>query len=250
MKAGITGASGFIGSRLTHWLSRTEGICLVPFERSFFEDLDRLREFVRACDVVIHLACVNRHPDPQQLYDLNLGITQQLIATLLHQGVTPAVLYSSSIRETEDSLYGRAKLHSRLLLEEWAYRSGAPFTGLVIPNVYGPGAKPYYNSFIATFCDQLIRGQAPVVTEDREIPLLYIDHICQQIIQQITALPRSSYGPVRIDCPPDFRMTVSEILTILRRFHREFTLSGKIEVGNVPHLLNLRTTFFHFIAEK
>ena len=54
----------------------------------------------------------------------------------------PYVLFSSSIQEERDNEYGRSKSDGRKLLEEWAVRNGSSFTGMVVPNVFGPFGKP------------------------------------------------------------------------------------------------------------
>jgi len=89
----------------------------------------KLRSFVRECDVIVHLAAMNRHPDPQVLYDTNIGLVSQLISAMEAEKVTPHVLFSSSTQEERDNEYGRSKREGRNLLEEWAGRNRASFTG-------------------------------------------------------------------------------------------------------------------------
>ena len=61
MKVGITGQAGFVGTHLFNTLKlHPETFECVPFEDAFFDDPARLLDFVKSCDVVVHLAAVNR----------------------------------------------------------------------------------------------------------------------------------------------------------------------------------------------
>jgi UDP-2-acetamido-2,6-beta-L-arabino-hexul-4-ose reductase len=64
IKIGIPGSNGFIGYHLfqTIHLLKDEFL-LINFERSFFEDSQKLDAFVASCDVIVHLAALNRHND-------------------------------------------------------------------------------------------------------------------------------------------------------------------------------------------
>ena len=71
-RVGITGQAGFMGSHLYNYLKNKANIELIPFEDYFFEQKDLLENFVKNCDVLVHLAALNRHEDPQVIYDTNL----------------------------------------------------------------------------------------------------------------------------------------------------------------------------------
>ncbi|MDY0230484.1 MAG: NAD-dependent epimerase/dehydratase family protein, partial [Candidatus Cloacimonadaceae bacterium] len=87
---------------------------------------------------------------------------------------TPHLLFASSIQEERDNPYGRSKKEGRILLEEWAAKNRARFTGLIMPNVFGPFGHPYYNSVVATFCHQLTHNEQPKIDIDGELKLIYV----------------------------------------------------------------------------
>ena len=65
-KIGITGQNGFVGYHLYQTINLfKEEFQLINFDRSFFEDDASLDEFVSQCDVIVHLAALNRHNDPE-----------------------------------------------------------------------------------------------------------------------------------------------------------------------------------------
>ena len=96
-----------------------------------------------------------------------------------------AIIFSSSSQEEADNLYGQSKLKGRSNLEQWAAVSGAKSTGMVIPNVFGPFGKPFYNSVVATFCYQLTHGQVPTINVDGELKLIYINELVLEIFHLI-----------------------------------------------------------------
>lgn len=242
MKVGITGQAGFVGTHLYNTLGLFENIERIPFEDSFFEDTLVLRNFVKQCDVIVHLAAMNRHDNPQVIYDTNIRLVSDLIAAMEHEGVTPHVLFSSSTQEERDNLYGQSKREGREMLENWATRHGASFSGLVVPNVYGEFSRPNYNTFIATFAHKLINGEQPVIQVDGDIKLIYVASLCKFIISQF-----DNKGVQRIEVPFDFEKKVSEILSLFENFNRLY-----VEKGIIPELkdlneLNLFNTFRSYI---
>ncbi|PKO98514.1 MAG: epimerase [Bacteroidetes bacterium HGW-Bacteroidetes-8] len=245
MRIGITGQSGFVGNHLFNILGLNSSFERVPFEDSFFEDEQHLRTFVKQCDVIVHLAAVNRDPNPIVIYNTNLILVRGLISAMEVEGVTPHLIFSSSIQEERDNLYGKSKREGRELLEEWAKRVGATFTGLVIPNVYGPFSKPNYNTFIATFAHQLINGETPNIQEDGNIKLVYVNSLCSFIINQIINAKKGSI--TRVDVPYDFEKRVSKILSLFISFKELYA-----EKGFIPNLkdineVNLFNTFRSYL---
>ncbi|MFK2287319.1 NAD-dependent epimerase/dehydratase family protein [Bacteroides fragilis] len=88
IKVGITGQSGFIGGHLYNELGLfPETIIRIPFEDNYFQDGLRLREFVKQCDVIVHLAAMNRHSNPQIIYETNLCLVRQLIVAMESENV-------------------------------------------------------------------------------------------------------------------------------------------------------------------
>src|ERR1039457_2882897 len=121
LKIGITGQSGFIGTHLYNFLGLTPDIVKrIPFEDRFFEDPNLLETFVSACDVIVHLAGVNRHKEPDYIYQMNVRLVQLLISALEKTGSTPHVIFSSSTQEETGTIYGKAKAEGRRLLIEWS----------------------------------------------------------------------------------------------------------------------------------
>lgn len=245
MRVGITGQAGFVGTHLFNTLGLNPSFQRIPFEDSFFEDEQRLRSFVKQCDVIVHLAAMNRNPDPIVIYNTNINLVKRLISAMETEGVTPHVLFSSSSQENRDNLYGRSKKEGREMLEKWALRVGATFTGLVIPNVYGPFSRPNYNTFIATFAHQLINGETPQIQADDDIKLIYVNSLCSFIIDQIITAKKGSVN--RVDVPFDFEKKVSEILALFVNFKELYADKGFIPNLKDINEVNLFNTFRSYL---
>ena len=186
IRIGITGQAGFVGTHLYNTLGLSPAkFERIPFEDAFFSDENKLKLFVQSCDAIVHLAAMNRHKDPEVLYQTNIGLVNQLIAACESTNSTPHILFSSSTQEERDNLYGKSKKEGRELLEKWADKNNAQFTGFIIPNVYGPFGNPYYNSVVATFCHQLTHNEQPKIDVDGEIKLLYVGELVTHIIEII-----------------------------------------------------------------
>ena len=155
MKIGITGQDGFIGYHLSQTIKyKFEKYKIVPFERRFLENKKLLNSFISSCDVIVHLAGVNRANSNEEVYTSNIQINFALKEALINCSFKGHLIFASSFQEDSDSLYGKAKKESRVLLEQTIGELGGKFTGLIIPNVFGPFCKANYNSFIATFCSK------------------------------------------------------------------------------------------------
>lgn len=253
IKTGITGQKGFIGTHLYNTIGLHPGkYCRIPFEDEYFEDDSCLEEFVSSCDVIIHLAAVNRHPDPGVIYETNMDLVRRLIEAMEKTGSRPQVIFSSSTQEDRDNAYGNSKRDGRRLLEEWARRNEAVFTGLIIPNVYGPFGKPYYNSVVATFCHQLTHNETPVIETDGLLKLLYVGELTGIITDLINTdhRGRGRHMISRYRIPHTFETSVSELLSKLTRFRNNYYENSGLPDLSDPAERNLFNTLVSYINYK
>jgi len=188
IKIGITGQAGFIGTHLFNTLSlHPDKYIIIPFRDEFFKSEEVLDAFVKQCDVIVHLAAMNRHNDPNVLYKTNIELVQKLIDSMERTNSKPYVIMSSSLQEERDNVYGLSKKEGRELFNQWAERNGAKFTGLIIPNVFGPFGVPFYNSVISTFSYQICNKQEPKIEVDNELKLIYVGDLVNIIFSLFPA---------------------------------------------------------------
>ncbi len=265
MKIGITGQTGFVGTHLYNFLGLQENVERIPFKDEYFDKEKDLENFVQSCDVIVHLAALNRHNDPEVIYKMNMYLVQKLIRACESTNSTPHILFSSSTQEEKDNAYGKSKLDGRKLLEEWAKRNKAQFTGFIIPNVFGPFGNPYYNSFIATFCHQLTHGEQPKIDVDGEVKLIYVGELVKVIFGEINRTQITQIEQINTDKKISVNQSdqrhlrsishtseikVSKVLSLLESYK-----SNYFEKGIIPNLdnefeKNLFNTFLCYIDHK
>ncbi|MEO6893900.1 MAG: NAD-dependent epimerase/dehydratase family protein, partial [Ginsengibacter sp.] len=240
IKIGITGQNGFIGKHLYNTIDLFPGeFKKIDFQKNFFENESELDKFVAQCDAIVHLAAKNRHNDPQVIYDTNLELVQKLISSLDRTNSKAHVLFSSSTQEERENLYGKSKKEGRELMASWAKRSGGKFTGMVIPNVFGPFGHPNYNSVVATFCHQLSHNETPKIEVDGEMKLIYVGELVDEILKEI----RSGENKDEIIIPFTSESKVSQILALLESYKDQYQDKGIIPPLNNRFEVNLFNTF-------
>lgn len=246
-KIGITGQNGFIGSHLYNTLGLfPEEFQRVDFNKEYFEDQNELDQFIKKCDVIVHLAAMNRHENEQFIYETNVGLAQRLVDSLRRINSKAHVIISSSVQENRGSLYGRSKKEGREALVNWADEKGGKITGLIIPNVFGAFGKPFYNSFIATFCHQLTHGETPVIANDCEVKLIYVQELVDTIINEI----REGDSKPELFIKATATKKVSEVLMLLNDYKTKYFDRGEIPAINDSFEHNLFNTYRSYIDHK
>ncbi len=156
MTIAITGATGFVGGRLLHYLQEQqrdiralarrpmkarEGVTWVQGDLADHAALDQL---VVGCESVIHVAGVLNTPDAAGFEAGNVAGTTAILAAATAAGVQRFVHVSSlAAREPDLSLYGGSKSRAEALV-----RSGTlPFAIVRPPAVYGPGDRETLDLF-------------------------------------------------------------------------------------------------------
>lgn len=229
----VSGANGFIGRHLTRALRQADFERIVALDRGAFVDVTSLATMIAGADAVVHLAGANRG-SPDDIHRGNVEPAQRLVEAMDAAAAVPHVIFASSSQRDSDTVYGHAKQHAEAVLRAWAERTGARLTTLVVPNVFGPGCRPHYNSVVATFAHQLSRGDEPIVVEDRELGLVYVGDLVQHVIGVLQK--RAPTGVAVLEAA--WRMRVSELLDVLRT-HQQMQVVERIVPATTSRLHSL-----------
>jgi UDP-2-acetamido-2,6-beta-L-arabino-hexul-4-ose reductase len=239
-KIGITGQNGFVGYHLYQTLNLyNEEFSIIEFDRSFFDNSDELDNFVNQCDVIVHLAALNRHNDADVIYKVNTELVEKLIASLNRTGRKPQIIISSSTQEERDNLYGKSKKEGRTRLSAWANEASAKFVGMVIPNVFGPFGHPHYNSVVATFCHQVANGEEPKIDIDGHLKLIYVGELVAEILSSIR-LEKDEHEMV---LGHTGEAKVSDLLSLIQKYKNEYQDKGEFPTINNQFEHNLFNTY-------
>ena len=205
----VTGATGFIGTRLTKKLieSGTKVTCLVR-QQSNIQTLKNLGcEFVygdlrnetltlpglERCDTLFHVAAMKNAANPKDMLAINPCATRNLFEAVLQSSATPRVVHVSSLaacgpstkhrptvetdRAAPVSYYGRSKLESERIASTYADR--LPISIVRPPIVMGQGDNNGLKMFklIEQFNYHLIPG-----LKDRQYSVTHVDDLVNALI--------------------------------------------------------------------
>lgn len=218
MKILVTGAGRFIGRHMVSALQDRKGITVYQcFHETDKEELDA---YLSRCDFLYHLAGVNRSEQMEDFTTGNTLFTKELVRGLIsHKNKCP-ILYASSIHAVLETPYGRSKREAEEILKTYE-NMGGRVNIYRLPNLFGKGAKPNYNSVVATFCYNLVRGM-PIVVHDRStvLNLSYIDDVVKEFVGAIEGEGRKEADGY-YTIPKSFRVSLGEIADTLYTFVKQ-----------------------------
>jgi UDP-2-acetamido-2,6-beta-L-arabino-hexul-4-ose reductase len=248
VKVGVTGYSGFIGSHLIERLGRDPEVNIIRIEDDYFNSPGQLKNAIRDCDCIVHLAGMNRGEE-EKVYSVNVALARTLIASLEKINARPNVIFASSIYITSqpDSAFGRAKKETGELLKAWGSKNEAPVSIMVIPNVFGGGGRPFDNSAVATFCHQLTHGEKPQIIHDREVEYIYITDLTEMIWKMVR---EKTSGSQEIRVRGTKTVKVSELLATLEGFKQAYFKGGVVPVLADKFESDLYNVFLSYMDYK
>lgn len=221
MKIAITGARGLIGHHAAVRLhsencaARFRGDAepheLIFLDREAFQTDKALAAAVSGADAVLHFAGVNRASETDVAKG-NPEIAVRLVDACLSQSAEPHIVYANSTHAAQDSVYGNSK---RIAGEIFA-SSGLRYTDLVLPHIFGEGARPDYNNVTATFIRRIVDGTTPDISPSAQVNLL---HAGEAAKIAINSAKKGISGAVT----PEGRPTlVADLYAKLRHFHESY----------------------------
>ena len=161
---------------------------------------------------------------------------------------TETIIFSSSIQQSLKNPFGKAKLNCSKLFKKWAKTNNKNFLNLVIPNIFGPFGKPNYNSFVATFCNNLIINKKSTINGNSKIYLLYVDDLIKTIISSINE-PTSNIIEVT-EFDGIISTSVIEVFDILKNQWKSYNSNNIIPNISTKFELNLFNTLRSFIPHQ
>lgn len=227
----ITGGRGLLGRHATIHLhaqncaekfaGRPELYHIESLTHNDFENQLRLINSVNRADVIFHFAGVNRGPD-DQVEKENPKIAEKLISACQAADSMPHIIYANSTHQFFDTPYGRSKRLAHEILSKFTDK----YTNLILPHIFGEGARPYYNNVTATFIDQVIKDKHPEVNADGRVELLHAGIVAETAL---TVARNGTTGELRLaGCP----MSVLELLSTIKNVHRSYSINVYPELGD------------------
>ena len=248
----VTGSAGVLARALIPAL-RASGFDVVPFDRASDPAQDllypALREALRGCDGVIHLAGCGRvavaEADPAQARRDNVEGTASLLAAMMSEIHPPWLVFASSrevyghaarlpVREDAplqpQNVYGSTKAEAEALIRA-AGGQGLRATVLRLANLYGaPWDHP--DRLVPTFVRAVLAGDTLEVRgAGRSLDLLHVSDAVRAFLSAASLLAsgRGATGPVNVCSGTEVPLTwlATEMVRIAH---------ARSEVRSVPSL--------------
>ncbi|MHB8972336.1 MAG: polysaccharide biosynthesis C-terminal domain-containing protein [Pirellulaceae bacterium] len=216
----VTGADGFLGRHLCSVLARHEGVSLLRFDLQ--NTPEELENSLVSADVIFHLAGINRPQNVEEFQTGNAGFTAQICCKLAVLGRVPKIILSSSTQADLENPYGASKRRAEEAVQKYAAKTGAEVAVYRLPNVFGKGCRPNYNSAVATFCHNIANDLEIKVNDPNvEMKLVYIDDVVDEFMRALAGSPTrdGAFGVV----PVVHQVKLGQIVELLHFFKRSRT---------------------------
>ena len=184
VKVLVTGAKGFLGTHLVRALSEMTNIDVITFCRN--DEPKSLDTKLVQASFIFHLAGVNRSQNKDDFAVCNVNLTAKITDILYENRVGVPIYFSSSIHAGLFNEYGESKLACEVLMNDLKNKNGNLVIVDQLVRVFGPEAKPNFNSAVATFC-HAIANDVPFIVSDPEIiiQLTYVKDWVQKMLELV-----------------------------------------------------------------
>ena len=244
MKILLTGANGFIGKNLTHFLSKKANVEILSVTRDTSKEDFEI--YVNNADWIIHLAGINRPKEEKEFVEGNVDFTNQICQILINSNQKTPIIFASSIQADKTNPYGLSKRAAEDALKRFSSDYGSPIFICRLANVFGKWSRPNYNSAVATFCHN-VANDLPIEihSADAVIRLVYIDDVMEIFWGIINgeAVEQTFY------IEPEYQITVGELAKQIQAFKdsRQTMITEKVGEGLTRALYS---TYLSFLQPK
>ncbi len=237
----VTGAQGFIGKNLCVMLSEKGYDSVIQIDRDTSQDDIELA--LSSADFVFHLAGINRPKDESEFTSGNADFTEFVVNELKASDRKTPIMLSSSIQANLDNAYGASKALAETLVSDYGNDTGAGAFIYRFPNVFGKWCRPNYNSFVATFCHNIVNDiDINIHDPSSPVTLVYIDDVCKELISLLVGGVESGFKQM----PVEYNTTVGEVAELLNAFKesRDTLVTEHVGTGLTRALYSTYLSYF------
>lgn len=242
MKIVVTGANGFLAKNLSTFLREMGQHDVIEVTRH--TSSDQLLIDLNDADFIYHLAGVNRSERVEEFQTGNADLTKFIVESLIESKSQIPIVYSSSTQAGLDNPYGKSKLEAEASIRFYSEVTGARYYIYRFPNLFGKWSKPNYNSFVSTFCHNIL-NDIDIEIHDRkaEVTVAYVDDVCESLLQLLGNTCDQGFQ----DSFKKYSTTVGDVADIITSFKggRETLVSERVGTGLIRALYS---TYLSFIT--
>ena len=216
MRILISGNTGFLGGHLLRaFKTSNKNFDIIPLTKSDFAS-SNLGSKIKKNDTIFHFAGVNRDLTEKIVYEKNEIINQRLHEELEKLKFNGTLYFTSSTQEDSNTSYGKAKKKARKRFLNQSKKLSYKFHAIICPNLFGPFCKPNYNSFIATFCYQILNNIKPDLKENKNISLIYVNDLIDKLLSSLSTNDKISIEDIT------YEKKTGDILKLLKTFNEVY----------------------------
>lgn len=225
----ITGVTGFLGTNLTNFL-QTKSDEYVIYGFNSKTPLENIEKYTADCDFVYNFAAVHRPLDVEEFERVNADLFLRIINCLEQNKNDCPILYSSSIQASDDSAYGHSKVHGEEILKDHCNRKNTRGIVYRLTNTFGPYARPNGHSVVATFCNNIAKGEPIKINDPAHVMhLQYVGDVVNALYQHLFEKEKSYFEVCSIDRSLIYDVTLQEIAECLYRFESDLQNNRMID---------------------
>ena len=184
MKILITGSNGFLAKNLIIRLKENNYQNILKYKKN--QSLKKLNHYIQNCDIIFHLAAINRSSNLKEFQNINFNLTKYICDKAALKKTKTPIIFSSSIQALKKNIYGLSKKNAEDYLIRYQNKTRSNIYIFQLPNIFGKWSRPNYNSVVATFCYNISRRKKIEIYDQSELlSLIYIDDVIDQFLNII-----------------------------------------------------------------
>ncbi len=191
----------------------------------------------------IILLVLTGRKDDSEFQEGNAHLTTFIVDELRKAGKRTPIMVSSSIQAEHDNPYGTSKAQAEQALVEYSSETAADYYIYRFPNVFGKWCRPNYNSFVATFCHNIVNDiEITIDNPEAPVTLVYIDDVCAELVSLLSSKKETGLNFVK----PEYPTTVGDVAKQLRAFKasRENLVTENVGTGLTRTLYSTYLSYF------
>ena len=212
----ILGGKGFLGFHLNVYLNYKLGLDNIQIlsHNDFKNNKRKYEKYLLRSDIIFNTSGVNRSNKKGEIYNAHRQLLNYLIKILSNKKKRTVFYNFSSIQIIKKTEYGLSKRYLSAGLKKFSKKNSLfQFKNILLPNLFGEFSKPNYNSFISTFCYDLLKNKESYIS-GKSVELLYVVDAIKQSLKSNKNQERRIKGKI---------VKINQIYKILQKQNQSYT---------------------------